>query len=396
MVLKMFLIIACLLLPFAVYGSVIINEITWMGTNVSYNDEWIELYNTAENDINLDGWILKAGDGSPEINLSGTIPAKGFYLLERTDDETIPGISADLIYTGALGNNGENLNLYNSSGNLIDEVICTDTWPAGDNSTKQTMERTISGNWQTSQNPGGTPKVENSKLEEVEEDGPMPTPEEKPTEDAPLTAEPASYPKGIIFNEILPSPDGPDAENEWIELYNQNDFEVDLNNWTIQDTTGSAKTYALNAKIPALGYLVLKRPETKITLNNDGDGLNLFNPNEEIVDSVDFGKAFQNQSYSKTSSGWAWNSNLTPGEKNIISVKQASSTAKTTEKQKELSEDRPLTAESADINLSTQKSKPPVWLIALIVAILSAGVVIYLNNLLSSHNHSGRGTQNQF
>jgi len=127
MVLKMFLIIACLLLPFAVYGSVIINEITWMGTNVSYNDEWIELYNTAENDINLDGWILKAGDGSPEINLSGTIPAKGFYLLERTDDETIPGISADLIYTGALGNNGENLNLYNSSGNLIDEVICTDT-----------------------------------------------------------------------------------------------------------------------------------------------------------------------------------------------------------------------------------------------------------------------------
>ena len=225
-----------------------------------------------------------------------------------------------------------------------------------------------------------------------EELEPKPKPEPLPTK-APSGAEerepkptklqtPITYPIGIVFNEILPSPDGPDAENEWIELYNQNDFDVDLSGWTIKDTTGSAKTYTLNAKIPANGYLVLLRPETKITLNNSGDGLNLINPNKEIVDSVDFGKASLGQSYSKTSSGWTWNSSLTPGERNVISVKEVSSTNKTIKKQKELSEGKPLTAESANINLLTQKSKPPVWLIAFILAIFSGIAILILKNSL--------------
>ncbi len=230
-----------------------------------------------------------------------------------------------------------------------------------------------------------------------EELEPKPEPEPEPESEPPLESSdedltgqaepdketiPASYPTGIIFNEILPSPEGPDAEEEWIELYNQNDFDVDLSGWTIQDTTGSAKTYTLNAKIPALGYLVLSRPETKITLNNTGDGLNLFNPNEEIVDSVDFGKAFLGQSYSKISSGWAWNDNLTPGEKNIISVKTKKSPSAANIAEKELSEDGPRIAESVDINLSNQKSKPPIWLIALVVAILSGIAILIVKNSL--------------
>ena len=57
-----------------------------------------------------------------------------------------------------------------TSGNLIDQVDSSAGWFSGDNSTKQTMERKnskISGNdannWQTSQNPGGTPKAINSQ-----------------------------------------------------------------------------------------------------------------------------------------------------------------------------------------------------------------------------------------
>ncbi len=108
--------------------EVIINEIAWMGTKTSYNDEWIELYNNSDSPINLEGWILKTADGAPKINLTGTIAAKSFYLLERTDDNTVPGISADQIYTGALGNSGENLELYDNSGNLIDSLNCSSGW----------------------------------------------------------------------------------------------------------------------------------------------------------------------------------------------------------------------------------------------------------------------------
>ena len=110
---------------------------------------------------------MHAKDGSPDIKLSGTINGKDFYILERTDDSTLPKIKADFIYTGALSNQGENLELLDSQGNIIDQVIHTEGWPAGDNQTKQTMERIPAtdeqnSEWQTSQNPAGTPRAENS------------------------------------------------------------------------------------------------------------------------------------------------------------------------------------------------------------------------------------------
>ncbi|PIR01817.1 MAG: hypothetical protein CO031_02395 [Candidatus Nealsonbacteria bacterium CG_4_9_14_0_2_um_filter_37_38] len=157
-------------------GDVVCNEIAWMGTAVSSNDEWIELYNDTDQAINLKDWILKATDETPRITLTGTVPANSFYLLERTRDNTVPDITADQIYTGALNNNGEILELYDDSGNLIDSINCTSGWFGGDNKTKQTMERKNSqspgshpANWQTSQNPGGTPKAKNS----------VPTPKEQ-------------------------------------------------------------------------------------------------------------------------------------------------------------------------------------------------------------------------
>lgn len=154
-------------------GDVIMNEIAWMGTTVSYHDEWIELYNNTSSDLSLDGWTLSSTDGSPSISLSGTIPAKGYFLLERTDDNTVSQVQADLIYSGSLSNSGEVLELRDNQGNLIDTV---DAWYAGDNSSKATMERkdplqsgTISNNWQTATdtyNEGlGTPKAKNGSTQ---------------------------------------------------------------------------------------------------------------------------------------------------------------------------------------------------------------------------------------
>lgn len=126
-------------------AAVQINEIAWMGTTVSANDEWVELYNDGTEAVSLDGWRLRASDGTPDIALSGVIVAGGYFLLERTDDTSVPNIAADLIYTGALSNSGETLNLSDAAGTLIDSI---GGWSAGDNSTKATMER-VTGGWQT-------------------------------------------------------------------------------------------------------------------------------------------------------------------------------------------------------------------------------------------------------
>jgi hypothetical protein len=271
-----------LIFSFSVFAAnsldVVINEVAWMGTGISYNNEWIELYNNTNKEINLNGWTLKAEDGTPDIALVGNIPAKGFFILERTDDNTLPEIPADQIYKGSLDNKGESLKLYDNSGNLIDSVDCSNGWFAGNNKTKQTMERKnpkLSGsdpnNWQTSQNSGGTPKAKNSKQLKLPEIGSL-----------------TEYPSGIFINEILPSPEGPDLENEWIEIFNENNFEVSLSDWKIKDIAGKTKTYTFpkGTKISAKGFLVLKRPITKITLNNNRDGLNLIQPDGKIIDEV--------------------------------------------------------------------------------------------------------------
>jgi hypothetical protein len=164
-------------------GDVVVNEVAWMGTGASANDEWVELYNTTDQDIDLASWSLGATDGTPTVTLSGTIPAHGFFLLERSDDNTVNDIAADQIYTGVLSNDGEHLILKEAGGSTIDEINASSKWFAGQTTPNYlTMERinptisgNASGNWRSNDpviaqngmdadsNPlNGTPKAQNS------------------------------------------------------------------------------------------------------------------------------------------------------------------------------------------------------------------------------------------
>lgn len=172
-------------------SPIIINEIAWMGTSGSWGDEWIELYNKTTYDIPLNSsWVLYSKtDEKPYIPLSRSIPAKGYYLIERMNDNTISDIIADLVVSFGFGlgyglsNSGEVLALTYAS-TTIDETILTTPqkqWPGGDNGQRRTMERIdpyISGddlsNWGTniwiirngkdvnSNSISGTPKARNS------------------------------------------------------------------------------------------------------------------------------------------------------------------------------------------------------------------------------------------
>jgi len=295
--------------------DVIINEIAWMGTKDSYRNEWIELYNNRDFDINLENWKIISKDKRLNISLKGVIPKNGFFVLERNNDTTIPEIKADLIYNGALNNKGEHLILLDSEGRIIDEVNCSSGWFAGDNSTKQTMERknpfkkgSDPQNWQSSKKPQGTPKSKNSYLEII-------TKEQKQNQS------PLKYPSNIFINEILPSPEGPDYKNEWIEIFNKNDFEVNLEGWKISDRIGRTTTYILpkNTTIKEKSFLLLRRPATKITLNNSKDTIFLYQPDGRIVDQVTYTNAPRGHSFARIKDKWFWTSNPTPKKPNNFS-----------------------------------------------------------------------------
>ena len=369
----------------ATSSGVVINEIAWMGTEASYNDEWIELYNGSSFDLELDGWKLIAEDGSPAINLSGKITAKGFFLLERTDNETLPDIEANLIYKGSLSNTGERLKLLAENGEVVDEIDCSSEWFAGNNKEKTTMERKdplVIGNdpqnWQTSQNPGGTPK-EGAKQEEMKH-------KSKEVEQEPKEA--IKYPSNIFINEILPSPDGPDAENEWIEIFNQNDFKVNLSGWEITDSVGGTKSYTFpeETAIEAKGFLVLSRLLTKITLNNDGDSLILFNPNGAKADEANYGKALQGESFNKIGSIWKWSPDLTPGAPNAPPPLEGQEQEETAIPQSNLPSSSPTKENIAAISEQVPRSLSPAFilLIALAIASISGAGIIFLKKSIAS------------
>ena len=300
--------------------SVVINEIAWMGTLSSANDEWIELYNNTEKDIDLNGWVLSAEDGSPRISLSGKISAQGYFLLERTDDTTVSDITADQIYSGALSNKGEIFVLYDGTGSEVDRI---ESWSAGSNSSKKTMERvdtSLSGitkeNWKT--NTGevingdtskgkqifGTPRQRNSvsnilpdpllEMGKKEESVPekqedllvsLFSPESRISQSKPITSSRKQTVKfgDIVLNEIVTDPqsdwssrdfDGISgtgavtSTDEFIELFNTTDTEIDLSGWTIEmnDTTPETQVLLDGTKVGSFSFFVLGNP--KGLLNN--------------------------------------------------------------------------------------------------------------------------------
>ena len=319
--------------------SVIINEVAWAGTAASTNDEWIELYNPGSTSVNLVGWILRASDGNPTINLTGSIPPGGYYLLERGDDTTVSDISADQIYPGnsstALDNNGEVLQLMDPLNRLIDSANSNGfSWPAGLASTFGTMERRgviADGDTAWITNTGviswgldagipnnctitppcttapralrGTPKHLNWATLVT------PTPSITPTTPPKATATktPIPPPPLVAINEFLPRP-GRDWNNdgfvntgdEFIEIINHGTISVNLGGYTLDDEANvGSKPFPLPSITLAPGErIVFYGSQTGLLLSDGGDGVRLLKPNGSVMDAYNYSLAsYPDQSF---------------------------------------------------------------------------------------------------
>jgi beta-lactamase superfamily II metal-dependent hydrolase len=133
---------------------VVINEVAWVGSSANSLDEWIELYNTTSGAISLTGWRIMDDGGAQTYNLSGTIAAGGYYLIERTANST--SVAGDITIAGlSLANTGDSLELQDAGGGRVDWVNYTGgAWFAGTTTGYYAMERkqaagggSTSANW---------------------------------------------------------------------------------------------------------------------------------------------------------------------------------------------------------------------------------------------------------
>lgn len=277
--------------PAAGPAPVVINEIAWMGSRVSATDEWIELKNEGASSVTLTGWRLSATDGSLDIDLSEVRVAGGGYsLLERTDDGTVPGISAAKIYVGGMANEPparSALRLIAPGCGVVGEVSIEEGWPAGDADSRRTMERQGTA-WQTSLDPDGTPGRQNSSGSAMVA---KPTAQQQSTSTKKATTTTARKPAKKVSptteaEEFVPATGtiriseiqsgGADAGDEWIELYNVEDRPVSLDGWSLQyfpaSATGSSVAqkwdFSSAATISGRGYYLVGRKPNE--LGTDG------------------------------------------------------------------------------------------------------------------------------
>ncbi|OHA52810.1 MAG: hypothetical protein A3A97_00470 [Candidatus Terrybacteria bacterium RIFCSPLOWO2_01_FULL_40_23] len=335
--------------------TIIISEIAWMGTSLDSQNEWVELYNPSSQDMNLDGWAFVGMDAASSVKisktLSGTIPANGFFLLERTDNETVPNVSVpqEQIYSGSLLDAGENIELKNNTGQIIDSIYAsTAGWPAGDKTSgsKKPMERTTDGSWTTSATIDGTPQNTLASAPQppppppTEPPPPPPQPDEPPppssteipsapettpdntqTTQEPLPSEQQEPPAKIevYLSELIPNPLGADSDLEFIEIVNLGDSVIDLSGWTITDPT-KIFVVGTDTLLEPKKYLVFFAHETHINLNNDGDTIKFFDKNNALKDAIQYGKTKEGFSLVKIDGSWLWTQEATPGEKNKLSA----------------------------------------------------------------------------
>lgn len=154
-------------------GDIVINEIMWMGSSTSSADEWIELKNMRNFDIDLSNWKIDnavSGHGHLEIPSRYFIPALGYFLIANYDENSshsnlrshVDLKSTSLNLNNNYLTNGQ-LKLWDKDGNIIDLTPYSESasWPAGNNSQDlhQSMERkndpgdgNQTSNWKTCSN----------------------------------------------------------------------------------------------------------------------------------------------------------------------------------------------------------------------------------------------------
>jgi len=270
-----FLIILSLFFPTPCLGKVWINE--FVANPISGENEWVELFNDGVKQ-SLKDWKLKDENNNVELLTDLGDIATGEYKVF-----TYPYGDGWL----NNGGDGDKVILENSEGfedsykySQANENESIGRSPDGSpNWTVFTKEKITKGDTNYVA-PSNTPTLTTTQVPSGE---PTSSPTDQP--------EPKDY-DDIYILEVMPNPETGD---EWVELYNLNDFEVNLVDWYIDDEEGVNDPEKFSATIGANDFYIFK---TSSFFNNDGDDVRLLNHNKKEKD-------FRSYDYSEEGLSWA-------------------------------------------------------------------------------------------
>jgi competence ComEA-like helix-hairpin-helix protein len=268
-------------------NNIYINELL---PNPSGSDdyEWIEVYNKGDEEVDLSNWMLSDSTKNMYVIPVGTkINVQGFLIFDKSNTQI------------SLNNSsGENVFLYSPDGAVVSQADYTDT--AQEN---YSWAKDSSGNfqWTTSLTKG----YENEITEQVEEQ-----------QDEEIYSNSPEVVSEILITEILPNPFGLDNDNnEWVEIYNTTTEDIILDNWKLKDNL--SEYVFKDIKISKKSFLILKRQQTGLFLNNKGgDFLEIVNKDGQQVDKKSYSKTEEGKTYNLCEQGWLWLEKASPEQEN--------------------------------------------------------------------------------
>lgn len=245
----------------ALSNTVIFSEVQTGGAGFGNSaQEFVELYNNSELDINISGWKIiysTSADSSPKdlVNFTGLMKAHSYILLVSPTYPVPNGLVPDATfeYSGGLASTGGHLKLFDSNAVEMDKIgwgtatqpeTSAVVAPTGGSSLNRKADQ--NGLVDTDNNVqdfllSTTTSPQNGGL------GPVPPPP-TPVDLCPNTPEietsiPIGYEivngicilitpttqancQSIIISEIVPNPTGSDTDTEYIELHNTSDSPV--------------------------------------------------------------------------------------------------------------------------------------------------------------------------
>jgi len=288
---------------FAASKTVLITEVQ-TASATSASEEFVEILNNTAIDIDLAGWTMyyKSATGTSWTKkatiVSGVLKAGEFWTF-------VANLTGNTPFSSGLAGTGGNIQVRDKLGAVVDQfgwgsANASLGTPASLSGGGQSMYRIY--NFETKQFINSDNNFADFDVTD------NPTPGKLPTQDiAEQDTEVVVYPK-LELSEVFPDPVSPqvDTSDEFFEIYNPTDQEVDLSGWKISDESG--EEYLIKAKaIPPNSRLAIFAPESKITLNNIGDVITLLDPNGIVVDeSADYGNAEPGLSWSKIDGVWQW------------------------------------------------------------------------------------------
>ena len=300
------------ILPIVFFGltniasaEVLINEVLIDPAGADGSNEWLELCNNGEEDIDVSGWMIQAGGTTfsekHTMPAGSTVPAGGYVLLP-------PGTFSSSFQNGGSATDG--VRLVNALGAVMDTVLYDSpntngllddlgntTGPfAPDPSEENTLARSIDCS-----------DISNDSSEFVETSATSPGAENiisgsgggDTCENIILT--------GVVINEVLYNPGGSDSGHEWVELHNKTTEAIDVSGWMLEGGTSSFSTKATISNgtvIPGGGYYLIGEDEVVLDLgyspdlveslglgngSSSVDGVRLVDCNSVVIDTVLYG-----------------------------------------------------------------------------------------------------------